>query len=252
MDREYLAAGIASTTAELREQLSLLTAASQLLERTAGQREKKYLATLNRSICRMLRTVSRMELAYRLTDENEIRTFPELMELGAWTEDLCRRMESVLALAGVTLEWSGPRNLLLNGDVQLLTHMVPEMVNAAICGGNYVKLTVTQHGDKVHITAVADGEVPEQPQVPDCIPAGEEDEGIAMIRLVAQLHGGTLITCMNGGVCRSLTMVLPQRLNLPAGRLESPKGELALGGFDPVQVAFSHLLSDEAFLPEEE
>lgn len=251
MDREYLASGIASMTAELREQLSLLTAASQLLERTAGQREKKYLATLNRSICRMLRTVSRMELAYRLTDENEIRTFPELMELGAWTEELCQRMESVLALAGVTLEWSGPRNLLLNGDVKLLTHTVPEMVNAAICGGTHVKLTVTQHDDKVQITAVADGVVPEQPQVPDCIPA-EEEQGIAVIRLVAQLHGGTLITCQNGGVYRSLTMILPQRLNLPAGRLESPRGELALGGFDPVQVAFSHLLSDEAFLPEEE
>ena len=199
----------------------------------------------------MLRTVSRMELAYRLTDENEIRAFPELMELGAWTEDLCRRMESVLALAGVTLEWDVPRHLLLNGDERLLTHTVPEMVNAAICGGTHVKLTVTQHGDKVQITAAADGEVPEQPQAPDCISEGEEDQGVAMIRLVAQLHGGTLITCMNGGVCRSLTMVLPQRLNLPAGRLESPKGELALGGFDPVRIAFSHLLPDEAFLPEE-
>ena len=251
MDREHLAAGIASTAAELREQLSLVTAASQLLERTAGQREKKYLATLDRSICRMLRTVSRMELAYRLTDENEIRAFPELMELGAWTEDLCRRMESVLALAGVTLEWDVPRHLLLNGDERLLTHTVPEMVNAAICGGTHVKLTVTQHGGKVQITAAADGEVPEQPQAPDCISEGEEDQGVAMIRLVAQLHGGTLITCMNGGVCRSLTMVLPQRLNLPAGRLESPKGELALGGFDPVRIAFSHLLPDEAFLPEE-
>lgn len=251
MDREYLADGIATTAAELREQLSLMTAASQLLERTAGDRERKYLATLNQSICRMLRTVSRMELAHRLTDENEIRAFPDLMDLGPWTEALARRIQSVLAPAGIAMEWAAPSNLLINGDEGLLSRTVLEMVNAAATAGDRVKLTVTSQGDKVHITAAAGGDVPERPRIPEHISVDEEDFGIAMIRLVAQLHGGTLVTCLNGEMCQSLTVILPQRLNLPAGRLESPRSEPASGGFDPVLVAFSHLLSDEAFLPED-
>ena len=198
----------------------------------------------------MLRTVSRMELAHRLTEENEIRTFPDLMDLGPWAEDLGRRMESVLAMAGVALEWTAPRSLLINADGQLLTSMVPEMVNAVIPGGERVKLTVARQGENVHITAAVAGEAAPQVQMPDCLPE-EEDQGIAMIRLIAQLHGGALITCGKDDRYSSLAVILPQRLNLPAGKLESPRKELGGGGFDSVQVAFSHLLSDEAFLPEE-
>jgi len=251
MDREYLASGIGGATAELREQLSMMMAASQLLERTATGREKEYLASLNRNICRMLRTVSRMELAHRLTDENEIRAFPAPMDLGPWTDALARRASDILALAGASLEWDAPASLLLNGDETLLSHMVLEMISAALGGGNHVALSVSCRGDNAHLSVTSAGEVPELLRVPDLPGDEEEPFGIAMIRQVAQLHGGALITCLKDGRCSSLTAILPRRMDLPAGRLESARTEPVFGGFDRTLVAFSHLLPTQAFMPVE-
>lgn len=247
MDRESLAAGLTAVSAELREQLSLMSAASQLLERTAGSRERSYIAALNQSICRMLRTVTRMELAHRLTDENEIRTFPAPMDLAAAGEELAGIMQGVLSAAGIALEWEGPSSLLVCGDRELLSRTVLEMVSAAAESGNAIRLTLSQHGDKAHITVSAAGEAPARPLVPEGLEE-EESLGLAMIRQVARLHGGTLVTCLEGGFCRSLTVILPQRLDLPATRLESPK--TPAGGFDPVLVAFSYLLPESEFLSE--
>jgi len=251
MDREYLASGMGRTAAELREQLSIMTAAGQLLERTAGEREKEYLASINRSICRMLRTVGRMELAHRLTDENEIRTFPELMDLGPWAASLAERTRDVLALIDVAVEWEVPSNLLINADKRLLEHMVLEMINEVLEGGDRIGLTLSRQGDKVRFGVSVGGTGTEPVREPDGLDNGEEPLGVAMIRQVAQLHGGTLITCLEGGRCKSLTAILPQRMDLPAGRLESPRMESAPGGFDRVLVAFSHRLPSRDFLPEE-
>lgn len=250
MDRESLAASLAVTTAELRTQLSLITAAGQLLEQTAGEKERRWLAALNQGVCRMLRTVSRMELAYRLTDENEIRSFPDVMDATGWAEEQARGMVSALELADTALSWSVEEGLLLNGDKDLLSRMLPEMVDAAVEAGSAVKLSVSRRGDNIHISVTAEGDGPQRPCTPRIL-MDEEDMGIAMIRLVAQIHGGALITCQEGGLCRSLTVILPQRLDLPGGRLESPCRESPYGGFDPMLVAFSHRLPDTAFFPEE-
>ena len=251
MDREYLASGIGGAAAELREQLAMMTAASQLLERTATGREREYLASLNRNICRMLRTVNRMELAHRLTDENEIRSFPAPMDLGPWTQALAQHAKDVLSAAGVSLEWDAPESLLLNGDECLLSHMVLEMISAALSGGNHISLTVSRRNDNVHLTVTAGGDAPEALRIPDSVGDGEEPFGVALIRQVAQLHGGTLVTVLEGGRFRSLTAILPRRMDLPAGRLESPKSEPVSGGFDRVLVAFSHLLPSDMFAPDE-
>lgn len=251
MDRESLAAGMETTAAELREQLAQMTAASQLLERTAGARELGYLAALNQSICRMLRTVSRIELAHRLTDENEIRAFPEVMDLGPWAENLARRAQGTLAHAGVTLDWQAPSTLLLNGDAGLLSRMVLELLSAAACAGKQVKLAVTQQGDKAHITVTGSGQAPVLPKMPDCLTDGGEELGLSMIRLIAQLHGGTLVSCTGRDGTLSLSAILPQRLSMPAGQLKSPRGEHSFGGFDPTLIAFSFLLPEAAFRPDE-
>lgn len=251
MDREYLATGIGSVTAELREQLSMMTAASQLLERTASGREKEYLASLNRNICCMLRTVNRMELAHRLTDENEIRAFPAPMELGPWTVDLAQRVRDILAPIGVSVEWTAPASLLLNGDEFLLNHMVLEMIGAALSGGNHISLSVSRRDDNVHLSITAGGDAPESLRLPEGMGDEEEPFGVTMSRQIAQLHGGALVVCLNGGRFSSLTAILPQRMNLTAGRLESPRVNSGCGGFDPVLVAFSHLLPGDLFLPED-
>ena len=62
--------GAARAAAELRVQLAQMTAASQMLERCAwDEKSRGYLAALNQGICRMLRTVGRLELAGRLSKE---------------------------------------------------------------------------------------------------------------------------------------------------------------------------------------
>ena len=59
--------------AQLRMQLAQMTAASQLLEQYAtDEKSRAYLSTINQSVCRMLRLVGRLELARRLTDEDEV------------------------------------------------------------------------------------------------------------------------------------------------------------------------------------
>lgn len=249
MDRESLAATLAVTTADLRTQLSLITAATQLLEQTAGEKERRWLAGLEHSVCRILRTVNRLELAYRLTDENEIRSFPRVMDVTGWAEDQARALDSVLSPIGITLEWTVAPNLLLNGDQDLLSRILPEMADAAAAAGSALKLSVTGREDNIHITLSSTGQPPVRPATPQQL-LGEEDLGIAMIRRVAQLHGGTLITCQEGELYRSLTVILPQRLGLPEGRLESPAPEASWGGFSPMLVAFSHLLPPDVFLPE--
>ena len=63
MDRPSMDQGAARTAAELRLQLAQVTAASQMLERTAtDESSRKYLAALEQGVCRMLRTVGRLEL----------------------------------------------------------------------------------------------------------------------------------------------------------------------------------------------
>lgn len=250
MDRESLAGGLIDISAELREQLALMSAAAQLLERTAGSRERGYVATLNQGICRMLRTVTRVELAHRLTDENEIRSFPVTMDLAEMTEKLAGKMQGVLVGGGISLEWECPEALLICGDRGLLCRAVLELVSAAAEAGSTVRLSLTEHGDNAHLTVAAEGEPPARA----IVPAGLEEEealGLQMIRRIAGLHGGTLVTCLEGGLCRSLTAIVPKRLNMPASVLESPPCPAPTGGFDPVQVAFSHLLPDSEFLPEE-
>ena len=248
MDREVLAGGFAASAAELREQLSMMAAASQLLERTAGSREMSYVAAMNQSICRMLRTVSRMELAHRLTDENNPRACYEAVDLGLWAEDLARRMQSVLGAAGISLGWEVPSALMAHVDGELLSHMVLEMITFAAESGGELRFSVGTQGGKIRIVVRAEGTAPSRPLVPECLAEEIQDLGLAMVRKAAALHGGTLVTCLEGGVCRSLTVILPQGLDEPVSRMESPRSSMTAGGFDPVVVAFSHLLPEKEFL----
>ena len=139
LDREGLAASVAKTAGELRLQLAHITASSQLLERMAqGERARAYLAVVNQSICRMLRSIGRMELLHRLTDENEIRVFPRLMDLGRWTAQLAQRLQSVLQGADVTLRYQGPDILLSCADEELLRQMLLELLVQAARPGDEV------------------------------------------------------------------------------------------------------------------
>ena len=81
MERQELDQGAARTAAELRMQLAQITAASQLLERTArDEKSRSYLAAMNQGICRMLRIVGRLEITGRLGSHHRKGKFSAGME----------------------------------------------------------------------------------------------------------------------------------------------------------------------------
>lgn len=254
MDRETLAGGTARIAAELRNQLTQMAAASQVLERSAsGERDRAYLAVLNQGICRMLRIVGRMELAHRLTDEERIRCFPKDLDLSSWLEELGQRLESVLANIQVTFSLSCPPRLMVQADADLLQQMLLELIANAALAGTQVSLTVTQSEGKVCFTVSDNG-----PGVPSdrlselfTTPEPGAHYGIALAQQIAELHGGRLMADPAPG--RGLTMVaaIPLQESGYSGKLESPRAPWHSGGFDDVLVAMSNLLPSRAFLPED-
>ena len=256
MDRETLAASVARTAARLRLQLSDMTAASQMLERTAGgERAGDYLAVLNQSICRMLRAVGQMELLSRLTEENEIRVFPGEVDLGPGTEELAERAKGVLRGAGVTLEYQGPKILLANVDQGLIRQMLLEMICGAALPDEQVTLTLTRREDCVCFTVRGTGApIPEGELAGMFDPWDKEDPkgwGIPLAQRIAELHGGGLVAGTGAGERISMVATVPLRQESSAGHLESPPHRYTAGGFDDALVAFSELLPPQAFRPEE-
>lgn len=246
MDREIWENGVVSSAAELREHLGIITAASQVLERSAeSEKERAYLAAIDQSICRMLRLIGRLELAHRLTDEDEIRTRNSTLDLTPQLAELEKRLSAALAAIQVEfrLECSGA--LVLYGDAVLLRQMLLEMIAAAAEGASLVTLRVSAARGEMTFLVCADGPAARLEQL-----TGGEDEfsGIALARQIAALHGGVLAAeaPAQGGV--RLGVSIPIREGRSSGRLESPPFWRS-GGFDPTLVALSKLLPPEAFLP---
>ncbi len=257
MDRETLAASVAGMAARLRIQLSNLTAASQMLERTAtGEKAGAYLAVLNQSICRMLRSVGQMELLDRLTDEDEIRAFPAPVDLGPWSAQLAARARGVLGGAGVSLSYQGPERLLAHVDQDLAEQMVLSLVACAARPGGEVSITLTQQEDSACFTVRGPGPArPGEELIQRLSAPGQAElaEGweLPLARQIAELHAGSLVEQRAPGERLSLVALLPLGLGRPTGRLESPAPAYDPGGFDEALVAFSELLPPESFRPEE-
>ena len=104
MDRPSMDQGAARTAAELRLQLAQVTAASQMLERTAtDESSRKYLAALEQGVCRMLRTVGRLELSQRLGGDAGPELQRKPVDLALLSNELGARLGELLAWAEVEL-----------------------------------------------------------------------------------------------------------------------------------------------------
>ena len=258
MDRSGLDQGAARTAAELRIQLAQMTAASQLLERTAtDEKSRSCLAALNQGICRMLRVVGRLELAQRLGDE-EARAEPVLTDLARVAEDLGRRLGELLAWVDVELTVDAPELLLAMVDEGLIRQMLMELVSNGAKAGKHVRLTLAQQGGRAVFTVEDDGPgaAPDrlaylfrgdEEAVPDWRRGGV---GVAIARRAAALHGGTLVAdCAPG---RGLRVVASIPLGEAGeGLLREPGAAWDRGGFGDELVALSDLLPAKAFRPEE-
>ena len=251
MDREALAAATAKTAAALRSQLNQMAAASQALERsTESEKGRAYLAIMNQSICRALRIVGRMELAHRLTGEDHIHFTPKYMDLTAWLEALCLRLEGVLADIGITFTLQCPKLLLAMVDGELLQQMLLELISNLALVGTDITLSADQKDGKLYFTLSDNGpgKAEGRPVLPAALEEQEEKASIDLARQIAELHGGTLVVSPVGDRL-SMAISIPL-VEGTTGQLESPRIPWHSGGFDPVLVAMSGLLPSRSFLPE--
>ena len=258
MAEEKLEQGIQRAAAELRLQLAQMTAASQLLERSAVDKTSAgCLAAMNQGICRMLRIVGRMELSGRLGGEAPpVKLSPT--DLGELTAELGGRMEGLLARAGVTLTVKGPERLPARADGELVRQLLLELVANAAKAGRSVTLTLKQDGENAVFTVEDDGPGVSPEKLPFLFDNGAQElpdwkrggNGIAIARRIAVLHGGRLAAVCAPGRGLSVTASIP--LNRGGGdALRCPSVEWDRGGFDEAVVGLSHLLPAGVFAPGE-
>ena len=251
--------GTARTAAELRLQLAQMTAASQLLGRCAqDEKSRGYLAVLNRSICRMLRIVGRLELSARLGEEDPPRVDWTAADLAALTRELGERMAGLLEYAGVTLTVSAPDRLPARVDEGLVRQLVMELVSNGAKAGRHVTLTLAAQEDRAVFTVEDDGPGIAPERIQHLFSSEEEavpnwrrgGVGVAIARRAATLHGGALVaSCAPGKGLRAVA-------SIPLGEtngmlLESAGLTWDRGGFDDELIALSNLLPPAAFQPED-
>lgn len=240
--------------AQLRMQLAQMTAASQLMERYAtDEKAKAYLSTINQSVCRMLRLVGRLELAQRLTDEDEVRLHVAPLDITRWGEDLARRLEGVLAGAGIPLTYDIAPGLLGVVDGTLLEQLVLELVSNAAKTGSGVKLSVQPGTQSVRITVSDQGPGLDAQQLATLFqqpPQEDRGLGVALAQRIAQLHGGLLMADSQLGRGVNMVAVIPLREGLPPRRLETPAPQWGDSGLDSVLVGLSDVLPAKTFSPD--
>ena len=250
VDRESLAASVDRETGRLREQLSQIMAVSQCLERlVTGEKEETYLAILNWSTCRMLRIVKRMEVTHQLTDEDEIRLHPGLLDFGPWLKRLCGRMERLLAMSGVTLQWKAPVCMLTYADEMLLQYMLLELVDNSVKAGKNVTIELTDLDGKACLSVRDDRETMEPGQLDTLLEPDDNSEGgILLAQRIAELHGGNMLADFAPGRGLTVRVILPLREGPFTGRLKSPSEPLDSWVDQQLRVAFSDVLPQEAYL----
>ena len=258
MDQDNLEKGIQRTAAELRVQLAQMTAASQLLERSAlDETGAGCLAAMNQGICRMLRIVGRMELSGALSGEAPAVMLAPV-DLGALTADLGERMEGLLKRAGVKLTVRGPERLAARADGELIRQLLLELVANAAKAGSSVTLTLKRDGDSAMFTVEDNGPGVSPEKLPflfDSASQGLPDwkrsgNGVAIARRIAALHGGRLAAVCAPGRGLAVTASIP--LNRGGDdALRGPAVEWDRGGFDEALVGLSHLLPAAIFAPGE-
>ena len=255
MERWMLDSTAQANMAQLRVQLAQMTAASQVLERYAtDEKGKAYLSTINQSVCRMLRLVGRMELARRLTDEDEVRLQVAPLDISRWGEELGRRLEGVLTGAGVSLTWEVAPGLFGVVDGTLLEQLVLELVSNAAKTNSPVKLSVQPGAQSVRITVSDQGPGLDAQQLSALFqqpPQEGSGLGVALAQQIAQLHGGLLMADSQPGRGVKMVAMIPLREGLPTRRLESPPPQWGDNGLDSVLVGLSDVLPAKVFSPDE-
>lgn len=234
----------------LRIQLSQITAASQMLERTAvTPRDIGYLAAINQNICRMMRLVGQMELCQRLASPEE--TTLEPTSLSELVSELGSHVESILKGIGVEFLYDCPDALFLRSNRRLLQQLLLEMVFYLAVTATHISLTVTEQDRTVTLTLrdQGPGESEQRTRLPAALQHNEEQIGIDLARKITQHLGGSFME--SGDSAQRLTLTAAFPAEKPGRNLlfRSPRTTFA-GGLDPALIALSPLLPAKSFRPD--
>ena len=123
---------------QLREQVSNLMAASQLLtpaiREQPERRYDQYLAILNQSLYRLLRLMNSVECAQRMERDGAQALFrPEVLDLAGLCRELGAQVTPLAERAGVAFRCEADRDTLLTtGDGALLQEMLLHLISNAL------------------------------------------------------------------------------------------------------------------------
>lgn len=257
--------GLEKLALRLRQETAGLAASLQRLEPAGGEsdqkKREKYLAAANQGLYRLLRLADHLEFA-DARDQDLYRPAP--LDMAGFCRELFREVESVCAMSGYRFSYETELVTLLTvGDEALLRRLVLSLVSnamkAAGAGGALGARLAKRRGRAV-LTVWDRGKGLEAEDLARLF--GGEARGVSMdpgeglglgleaVRRIARLHGGFLM--MEGRPEEGLRAVVSLPVQPPEAGvgLRSPAGEYA-GGFSPVLVELSDVLSARVFAPED-
>ena len=249
------------TVRRLREQMGQLLLNVQLItqshpERTQGDLARR-LASMNRSLCQMLRLTDQLDLLRDL-ESGAFIFRPVTLDLAGLCREVCSAATFLLEQSGVTLTFNSPlTSLLVNGNSELLQKLLLELLaNGARAAGKGGQLTLAlaRRESRAILTLSGPGRDDGRPlpqllsgDGPDGrIPQPGEGAGLGLVlaQRVVSLHEGTLMMERREGVNTIVALPLaPMGSSLP---MHTAPHDYS-GGFSPVLVALSDLLAESAF-----
>lgn len=242
---------------ELRGQVNDLSAAVQLLTPLVSERGEKrdvsYLASINKNLYRLIRTVYHLELC-----ENEDHAFfPRLVDVAGLCRDVGREVETAAERLDIDFSWKLDKESVLSmADEELLERAIlNQLTNAFQAAGKGGKVSlrcgVANNQFKIYVSDNGKGLKLREGENPLLKSEDGMGLGLAAARRVAALHGGTLMlnSTSDAGVCSVLSLPIrkPEREELI--RQERAMGYDHGGDYSTLLVEFSPLLSADSYLP---
>jgi len=244
----------------LREQMGQLLLNIQLLSKNPSPDTQRRLASMNRTLCQMLRLVNYIDLLGNL-EAGSPPFCPVTLDLAGLCRQLVDTVDSLLAQTGVSLDLDCPvPSLLVCGDCDLLQTLLLELLsNAAQAAGKggVLHLSLSFRQQRALLTLSGRHTQKDERSLAHLL-AGLMDEsriplpgegagiGLALAQRIVRLHQGALLMERQEDADVAVTLALPMAgpgMSLP---VRTPTRDYT-GGFSPELLAFSSLLDESAF-----
>ena len=250
--------GLERLALQLRRETTTLAAALQRLDPTeevpGEEKIQRYLAVANQGLYRIIRLADHLGLAGGETEAWQ----PQGMDLAGLCRETAEEVEGLCRMGGYSFTWAlEAAGLLTIGDDRLLQRMLLCMLsNAMKAAGKKgrlgLKLAVRR--DRAVITVWNSGRPLEEKDLGrifggDRAPSLDGHQGLGLglevVRQVAALHGGTVLSESREGVTRCVVS-LPIRKPEEGEPLRTPRVDYS-GGFLPSLVELSDVLPPEIY-----